>query len=77
MARKSKESTDQAEKKKRLLQSIKQAAQEGATYLDLSSWGISELPEEIGQLTSLQLLNLNSNQLTSLPELHAPRLRLV
>ena len=51
-----------------LLSIINQAAREGATELDLSSKGITELPESIGKLQSLLRLNLNYNNLTNLPE---------
>ncbi|MCS6909403.1 MAG: leucine-rich repeat domain-containing protein [Anaerolineales bacterium] len=46
---------------------IRQAAQSGATTLDLSWLGLRSLPLEIGQLASLQTLVLRENQLTSLP----------
>ena len=59
---------------KALLTIIEQAAREGTVELDLSGKGISVLPPEIGQLTSLTHLNLsnsyntkNKNQLTELP----------
>ncbi len=56
-----------------LLYIINLAAHQGRTVLDLSDWGlpgwgISELPEEIGQFANLQSLGLRDNQLTSLPE---------
>ncbi len=47
---------------------IQRAKQKGATKLDLSRLNLSELPEDISQLTQLQELNLHSNQLTALPE---------
>jgi Leucine-rich repeat (LRR) protein/GTPase SAR1 family protein len=47
---------------------IETARQEGATELDLSSMGLTEVPEAIGSLTQLQSLNLSNNQLTELPE---------
>lgn len=47
---------------------IDHAAHENSLDLDLSSCGISELPDEIAQLSNLQTLNLSGNQLTSLPE---------
>src|SRR5687767_14645801 len=49
------------------LQRIQEAAATGATDLDLSDSGLTELPPEIGQLTGLQELSLGYNQLTSLP----------
>jgi internalin A len=36
--------------------------------LDMSGFGLTELSENIGQLTELNELNLNGNQLTALPE---------
>lgn len=47
---------------------IEQAGKTGATKLDLSGLGLTELPESLGQLTKLEFLNLNNNQLTALPE---------
>ncbi len=51
-----------------LLAIIEKAAREGALSLDLSAKGITQLPEQIGQLTNLQLLHLGGNQLSTLPE---------
>ncbi len=51
-----------------LVKVITEAARTGETRLDLSDRGITELPEEIGQLTRLTELNLNGNQLRELPE---------
>jgi internalin A len=51
-----------------LLAVIKKARRSRQPQLDLSSQQITELPEEIGQLTNLTSLNLNFNQLTALPE---------
>ncbi|MEQ9372540.1 MAG: leucine-rich repeat protein [Coleofasciculus chthonoplastes F3-SA18-01] len=56
--------TDRAE----LLDIIDKAAREGATTLDLSGKGITEIPECIGQLTNLQQLDLSENQITEIPE---------
>ena len=50
-----------------LLQVIKRAAKEKATYLDLSNNGLTELPQEISKLVSVQYLNLDINQLSTLP----------
>jgi internalin A len=47
---------------------IEQARQNQATELDLSSLGLSVLPESIGQLTQLRELGLSKNRLTALPE---------
>ena len=51
-----------------LLAVIEQARQSGQISLDLSGRSIEELPESIGELTSLTSLNLGSNRLTVLPE---------
>ena len=50
-----------------LLRVIEQAAREKVTVLDLSHEGLTVLPPEIGQLTSLTQLNLSGNKLTALP----------
>jgi internalin A len=50
-----------------LLQIIKQAADEGWTELDLSFKGLTRLPPEIGELTSLRKLAIEDNFLTELP----------
>ena len=55
---------------------IEAARIEGATELDLTNLGLTELPEEIGQLVNLEVLNLGyeygkdgeTNQLTELPK---------
>lgn len=52
---------------KELLARIEKAAREKTINLDLSDKGIKELPAEIGQLTRLTGLYLESNQLSSLP----------
>jgi internalin A len=49
------------------LQRIQEAAASGATQLDLSRLGLTELPPELWQLHKLRVLGLWSNQLTSLP----------
>ncbi len=51
-----------------LLAVIEKAKQSGQTTLNLSSKQITEIPEEIGQLTNLTSLDLHNNQLTALPE---------
>ncbi|WP_163664660.1 hypothetical protein [Adonisia turfae] len=40
-----------------LLEVIEEAARTGATELDLSGAGLTELPLEIGQLTQLEILH--------------------
>ena len=49
------------------LAKIKDAKKTGATELDLMWLKLTNIPSEIGQLTNLSHLFLNSNQLTSLP----------
>jgi Leucine-rich repeat (LRR) protein len=49
------------------LQYIAEAEASGATELDLSGLGLTELPPEIGNLIHLAELDLSNNQLTSLP----------
>jgi hypothetical protein len=49
------------------LQRIEEAEESGATELDLSVLGLTTLPPEIGNLSSLRTLSINSNQLTDLP----------
>ena len=43
---------------------IEKAMKKGSTALDLSNLGLTALPESIGQLTNLEWLDLNGNQLT-------------
>jgi internalin A len=50
-----------------LRQVITQAARESRAELDLSGQGLTELPPEIGELTSPQSLYLHGNRLTALP----------
>jgi Leucine-rich repeat (LRR) protein len=47
---------------------IESARRKGATTLDLSWIGLTEVPEEIASLTRLKELYLSHNQLTSFPE---------
>ena len=51
-----------------LLTTIAQAAREGWERLDLSDRGITDFPDEIGQLGNLRKLDLGANQLKSVPE---------
>lgn len=55
---------------------IEQARREGATTLDLSGMGLTEVPESIASLTQLTRLDLSHNQLTSIPETIASLTRL-
>jgi len=55
---------DQAE----LIALIEKAAREGSTDLDLSREGITQLPEQIGQLVNLESLDLEGNHLEQLPQ---------
>ena len=48
-------------------QKIEQTRRDGATELDLSSMGLSEIPESIGQLSELQSLSLSDNNFLRLP----------
>ncbi|MGK7930025.1 MAG: leucine-rich repeat domain-containing protein [Microcystaceae cyanobacterium] len=50
---------------------IHRAKTEGVTYLDLSNNQLSELPQEIAQLSQLQQLDLSNNQLSELPPIFA------
>ncbi len=56
------------ERKAKLIALIDQAAAEGWTTLDLTGYGLSELPPEIGKLTNLRSLDLDSTQPKELPE---------
>ena len=49
------------------MERIEKAVREVATELDLDDLGLTELPPQIGQLTSLKNLNLSKNLLTVLP----------
>ena len=46
---------------------IEGARAAGATELDSSGRGLTDLPAAIGQLSQLQRLNLSDNQLTAVP----------
>ena len=46
---------------------IEEARTSGATELDLSGLGLTDLPSEIGRLQALESLDLKDNQLTDLP----------
>ncbi|GAB4530549.1 MAG: hypothetical protein Fur0018_17950 [Anaerolineales bacterium] len=50
-----------------VLSRIRDAAESGATHLDLSRSVLETLPPEIGELTALTTLDLSKNQLTALP----------
>ena len=50
------------------LERIEAARHEGATELDLSNMGLTEVPGAIASLTQLQELDLSRNHLTALPE---------
>ena len=50
---------------------IEEARREGETELDLSGMALTEVPEEIAQLSNLQMLYLQNNQLTRIPEVIA------
>ncbi|WP_375327919.1 COR domain-containing protein [Microcystis sp. BLCC-F210] len=51
-----------------VLELIQQAKDERAGKLDLSIKNLTEIPPEIADLTSLQLLNLSFNQISEIPE---------
>ena len=59
-----------AERCARLVAAIKDGslAETGLTRLDLSNCGLTELPPEIGTLSSLEFLNLGKNPLSTLPD---------
>jgi len=49
------------------LQRIETYGKQRKTHLDLSGLGLTTLPPEIGKLTALRELRLDSNQLKALP----------
>jgi len=49
-------------------QRIEEARRAGATVLDLHGMELTELPALLSQLTQLQSLDLNSNQLIEQPQ---------
>jgi Leucine-rich repeat (LRR) protein len=51
-----------------LLEIIAKAKERGNTELDLSHWGLTSIPRELGQLTNLRKLYLRDNRLTMLPD---------
>ena len=50
------------------LERIRAAAASGSKGLDLSGIGLTELPDELWELTQLTSLKLSRNQLTGVPE---------
>lgn len=57
---------------------IRHAKRGNEKSLDLSGFGISELPVDLLQLTMLEAINLSNNKLTSLKKLESlPNLRLI
>ena len=49
-------------------QEIEKARRSGAEELDLCNFGLTELPESLGQFTQLLSLDLDHNLLRALPE---------
>src|SRR5580693_5255677 len=47
---------------------IAQAARVGSSRLDLANFGLTTVPDSIGQLTALTTLDLSGNQLTEVPD---------
>jgi Leucine-rich repeat (LRR) protein/GTPase SAR1 family protein len=56
---------------------IEDARRSGATELDLRGMGLRKLPESLGRLVKLQVLDLSFNELTALPEWLGQLTRLV
>ena len=52
---------------KEVLKIIEEAKRDGRTVLKLRGKGLTSLPPEIGELTSLRIIQFDSNNLTSLP----------
>jgi len=50
-----------------VLQFITRSKKKKVTELDLSNKGITELPDEIGDISNLKILNLSYNNITALP----------
>jgi internalin A len=51
-----------------VLEIITKARERGNTELDLSHWGLTSIPRELGQLTNLRKLYLRNNRLMMLPD---------
>ena len=51
-----------------VLELIQRAKDERAGKLDLSDRNLTEIPPEIADLTSLQILDLSNNQISEIPE---------
>ena len=57
---------------------IRHAKRGNEKTLDLSGFGISELPSDLLQLTMLEVLNISNNKLTNLRKIESlPNLRVV
>jgi len=50
------------------LKRIEEARRTGATKLDISSLGLTAIPDEVAQLSQLEVLDLDRNQITAIPE---------
>jgi internalin A len=60
--------SDALERSSHISARIEEARRHRVTRLDLSGQALTQLPEELEQLTQLQHLDLSYNQLTSIPE---------
>lgn len=49
------------------LRRIREAKEKNLTELDLTKLGLTQIPEEVFELTELKMLNLNHNRLTTIP----------